>query len=74
MKRKTCLDSKSNDLIDVQMIEEAKKFIIRMVPEFNRNHLQQKSNHEKQWKLDRLDPIFAEDRIIRVAGRLKRST
>ena len=56
------------------MIEEAKKFIIRMVPEFNRNHLQQKSNHEKQWKLDRLDPVFAEDRIIRVAGRLERST
>ena len=28
---KPCLDSKSNDLIDVQMVEEAKKFIIRMV-------------------------------------------
>ena len=28
---KPCLDSKSNDLIDEQMMEEAKKFIIRMV-------------------------------------------
>ena len=28
---KTCLNSKSNDLIDVQMIEEVKKHIIRMV-------------------------------------------
>ena len=28
---KTCLNSKSNDLIDVQMMEEVKKHIIRMV-------------------------------------------
>ena len=29
--RKTCLNSKSNDLIDVQMMEEIKNLIIKMV-------------------------------------------
>ena len=38
---KTCLDPKSKDLIDVQMIENTKKFIIRIV---------QKRSFEKQWQ------------------------
>ena len=40
---KICLGSKSNGLIDVQMKEEIKKFIITMV---QRDHLEQ----NKQWK------------------------
>ena len=38
---KTCLDPKSKDLIDVQMIENTKKFITRIV---------QKRSFEKQFK------------------------
>ena len=39
---KTCLDPTSKDLIDVQMIENTKKFIIRIV---------QKRSFEKQFKI-----------------------
>ena len=39
---KTCLDPKSKDLIDVQMIQNTKKFIIRIV---------QKRSFEKQFKI-----------------------
>ena len=45
---KPCLDSKSNDLIDVQMMEEAKKFIIRMVRKKSfRTEVKTMTNNEK---------------------------
>ena len=78
---RTCLDSKSNDLIDVQMMEEAKKFIIRMVQKrsFGTEVKTMRSNGKNPYikresPLYRLDPFIAEDGIIRVGGRLKRST
>ena len=78
---KTCLNSESNGLTDVQMIEEAKKLIIRMVPRrsfrteieiINSNGKNQYIKRESP--LYRLDPFIAEDGIIRVGRRLKRST
>ena len=78
---KTCLNSERNGLIDVQMIEEAKKLIIRMVQRrsfrteieiINSNGKNQYIKRESP--LYRLDPFIAEDGIIRVGGRLKRST
>ena len=78
---KTCLNSESNGLIDVQMLEEAKKLIIRMVPRrsFRTEIKTIRSNGKNQYikresPLYRLDPFIAEDGIIRVGGRLKRST
>ena len=78
---KTCLDSKSNDMIDVQMMEEVKKFIIRMVQKrsFGTEVKTMRSNGKKQYikresPLYRLDPFIVKDGIIRVGGRLKKST
>ena len=78
---KTCLNSESNGLIDVQMLEEAKKLIIRMVQRrsFRTEIKTIRSNGKNQYikresPLYRLDPFIAEDGIIRVGGRLKRST
>ena len=78
---KTCLNSKSNNLIDVQMMEEAKQHNIRMVRRrsFGTEVKTMKSNGKNQYikresPLYRLDPFNAEDEIIRVGGRLKRST
>ena len=79
--RVTCLDSKSNDLIDVQIMEDVKMFIIRMVQKrsFGTEVKIMRSNGKKQYikresPFYRLDPFIAEDGIIRVGGRLKRST
>ena len=78
---KICLDSKSNDLIDVQMMEEAKKFIIRMVQKrsFGTEVKTMRSNGKNPYikresPLYMLDPFIAEDGNIRVGGSLKRST
>ena len=46
--RKTCLNSKSNDLIDVQRMEEIKNLIIRMVQ--RRSSGADVRTIEKQWK------------------------
>ena len=45
---KTCLNSKSNDLIDVHMMEEIKNLIIRMVQ--RRSFLSDVKTIERQWK------------------------
>ena len=78
---KTCVNSKTNGLIDVQMMEEAKKLIIRMVQRrsFGTEIENIRRNGKNQYikgesSLYRLDPLIAEDGIIRVGGRLKRST
>ena len=78
---KTCLNSKSNDLIDLQMIEEAKKHITRMVQRrsFGTEVKTMNNNGKNQYikresSLYRLDPFIAEDGCIRVGGRLKGST
>ena len=75
---KTSLNSKSNDLKDVQMMEEAKKLIIRMVQSgsFGTEIKTMRSNRKNQCikresPLYRLDPFIAKDGIIRVGGRLK---
>ena len=77
----TCVNSKTNGLIDVQMMEEAKKLIIRMVQRrsFGTEIENMRRNGKNQYikgesSLYRLDPLIAEDGIIRVGGRLKRST
>ena len=79
--RVTCLDSKSNDLIDAQIMEDVKMFIIRMVQKrsFGTEVKTTRSNGKKQYikresRFYSLDPFIAEDGIIRVGGRLKRST
>ena len=78
---KTCLNSESSGLIDVQMLEEAKKLIIRMVHRRSfRTEIETiRSNGKNQYikresPLYRLDPFIAEDGIGRVGGRLERST
>ena len=77
----TMLFKSKLDLIDVQMMEEAKKFIIRMVQKrsFGTEVKTMRSNRKNKYikiesLLYRLDPFFVEDGIIRVGGRLKRST
>ena len=79
--RKTYLNSERNGLIDVQMMEQAKRLIIRMVQRRSfRTEIETiRSNGKNQYikresPLYRLDPFIAEDGIIRVGGRLKRST
>ena len=78
--RKTYLNSGRNGLIDVQMMEQAKRLIIRMVQRRSfRTEIETiRSNGKNQYikresPLYRLDPFIAEDGIIRVGGRLKRS-
>ena len=78
---KTCLNSKTNDLIDVQMMEEAKKLIISMVQRrsFGTDVKTMRSNGKNQYikresPLYRLGPFIAEDEILGVGGRLKRPT
>ena len=67
-------------MIDVQMMKEAKKFNIRMVQkrsfgiEFKTMRSDGKNQYiKRESPLYRLDPFIAEDRIIRIGGRLKRS-
>ena len=79
--RKTCLDSKSNGFMDVQMMEEAKMVIISMVQKrsFCTEVKIMTSNGKNQYIIIKsllyiVDPFIAEDRIIRVGGRLKSST
>ena len=80
-KGKICLDSKGNDLIDAQLIEEARKFIIRMAQKtsFATEVKTMRSNGKNQYikresPLYRLDQFIAEDEIIRAEERPKRST
>ena len=46
--RKTCLNSKSNDLIDVQMMEEIKNLIIKMVE--RKSFVSDVKTIEEKWK------------------------
>ena len=78
--RKTYLNSERNGLVDVQMMEQAKRLIIRMVQRrsFRTGIETIRSNGKNQYikresPLYRLDPFIAEDGIIRIGGRLKRS-
>ena len=71
--RKTYLNSERNGLIDVQMMEQAKRLIIRMVQRRSfRTEIETiRSNGKNQYikresPLYRLDPFIAEDGIIRV--------
>ena len=70
---KTYLNSERNGLIDVQMMEQAKRLIIRMVQRRSfRTEIETiRSNGKNQYikresPLYRLDPFIAEDGIIRV--------
>ena len=76
--RKTYLDSKNNNLIDVQMMEETKMFIIKIIEKrsFGTEVKTMRSNGKNQYikresPLYRLDQFIAEDGIIRVGGRPK---
>ena len=68
---KTCLNSKSNGFIDVQMTEEAKKLIIRMVQSRSSGTgIKTMRSHGKnqQIKIEsplyRLDPFITEEGIV----------